>query len=337
MRRAQLLFHPLVTVLRYGLTLGLIGGLVAWVDWGQFAGLGGRVEGVWALLGLGLAGLAYAAHAARFQVLLVLQELPISYGRSVAITLLGQFYNAFLPTGIGGDLARLHQVFRLHPGAKAGGATAVLVDRLLGFGSLLILGALALAAHAHGGRLAPATVGEIGWPLAGASLLFLAAVIVGIRLPPARWPVWFTSAAARFLGAERWAALCTAHQRALGQPRRQAACWAWSVAVWAAEFASAWALARAVGLEVSATGLVLAVVVANLAAVLPLAIGGHGVREGALVGALALVEAEAGLLQEPAAIAFALLFLAANLLWSAAGALVMLRPSEKPSTGGRRP
>jgi uncharacterized membrane protein YbhN (UPF0104 family) len=129
---------------------------------------------------------------------------------------------------------------------------------------------------------------------------------------------------------ERWTAVTLAHQRALSEPRRQASAWGWSVLVWLAEFASAWALAQAAGLEVTTTGLVLAVIVANLAAVLPLGIGGHGVREGALLASLALVEGDATLWQSPAALIFALLFLLTNVLWSVAGALFILNPPGHP-------
>jgi uncharacterized membrane protein YbhN (UPF0104 family) len=75
---------------------------------------------------------------------LLLQGLgaEIRYGRLVELYFVGNFFNAFLPSGFGGDAVRIFEIARDVPANIAAGT--VLVDRLTGLIMLFLMALLAL-------------------------------------------------------------------------------------------------------------------------------------------------------------------------------------------------
>ena len=75
----------------------------------------------------------------RWQILLRIQGINISWLRAGAIVMIGLFFNQFLPGGVGGDAMRLYFIFKQAPFKKIGATLSVAMDRLLGLFAILFL------------------------------------------------------------------------------------------------------------------------------------------------------------------------------------------------------
>jgi hypothetical protein len=301
----RFLGSPAGLVLRFVVSLGLIAVLALKVDWSQLAAVSDRLAVGPAVAGLVLALLAYPLCAWRWHLLLRGTGVTLAFGHAHTVTWIGQFYNAFLPGGIGGDATRLWYAFHDHPQQKAAATTATVLDRAIGFAVLVVLAALALLLA---GRTAPeGQGGKLAWLLgaiaAGLALAaWIAAAVVLPRLPPA------------------WSA-ATARLRAA--PGALVGATLLSALVWLLDFASGWCLALSLGLELNPVALSAALGLAYLSTLLPLSLGGHGLREGSLVLALHWL-GQADARGADGFAAFALLFLTVSLATSLVGGLFLL-------------
>ena len=304
--------------LRYAVSLGALAWLATQVDWRALPGLA-ALDGWLALPAVLLAGAAYPLQAWRWQKLLAAQGVPLAPGRIHALFWIGNFYNSFLPGGVAGDGVRLVATWRDHPEHKAGAAASIVADRLLGLAALLVLAVLAL-----GGQLATAGArGELeALFLASAGALALLATGTVIVTHTRAWD----APAQRLLGPERAAELRRAADALAQNHGALVAASTASVAVWLLDFAALWLLARSVGLGLDPLAMTVAAAAAYVAAALPISIGGHGVREGALVLVLGWLGAG-----EPERVKLlALAFWAVTVGWSLAGGLAWFadrRPS----------
>lgn len=306
-------FRP-AALLRYAVSLGVLGWIAWKVEWTQFAGLHG-IDWNSAWVAILLAGAAYPLQAWRWHRLLKSQGVSVPAGRIHAIFWVGHFYNSFLPGGIAGDGVRLFYVWRQQPGKRAAAAAAGVADRAVGFGALLALAALALAVHLviNGGGT------ELQWLLAvsAGSLGFIfAAAWFFVRSDS-----WF-SGAGKFSWGQRVIALRSAVNAILTFRAELAVASVISVTVWLIDFVSLWLLARAVGLIVGPLEMCVAAAAAYVVASLPISVGGHGVREGTLVAVLGWLGIGSG--QAAAVPLLALAFWAVSTGWSIAGALAFL-------------
>jgi uncharacterized membrane protein YbhN (UPF0104 family) len=250
-----------------------------------------------------LAGLV--VNAFRWQLFLRPLGLALPAPALLRLTFVGTFFNAFLPTGFGGDA---YKSFRLRDRAGLAPplATAVL-DRLAGLAGLALLG-----------------LAGCGWRLAAGhgDRVILAALILGIG-------VLAGSAVALWL-APKWS--MTGHTsgvssrlrmfgQAFGTAGRepQAVRWGTVVGVVSAVLLVAVnaLLADSLGISLPIAALPAMVLIATLTTALPLSINGLGFREAAYVWCLATYG-----IGHDLALAFALLVLAVTLASSAVGGIV---------------
>lgn len=302
------------TLLRYGVSLGVLGWIVAQVEWREFGGLRG-LDWPLAAAAVVLAGLAYPLQAWRWQRLLAALHITLPARVVHGVFWVGNLYNSFLPGGVAGDGVRVCRLWPAVPGRRAGLVASIVADRLLGFGALLALAVLALGAHllARGGGR------ELHLLLAASAGALVLLAGLGLALVRAGW---WEQPAAKLLGAERSAALRAA-ATALGAARGTLLlATAASVAVWLLDFLSLWLLARAAGVDAGPLEMSVAAAAAYVAAMLPLSIGGHGIREGALV----LVLSWLGTGSADGALGLAIAFWAVTTFWSLAGILGHLVP-----------
>lgn len=96
----------------------------------------------WVLLALILVTASLVLRAYRWQLLLNGLGVTIRFGRLVELYFVGNFFNAFLPSGFGGDAVRILEVARDVPAGVAAGT--VIVDRLTGLLMLFVMSLLAL-------------------------------------------------------------------------------------------------------------------------------------------------------------------------------------------------
>ncbi len=306
---------------RYAFSALLVGALVWSIDWHQFAGLRGKFDLGPVVLATLIAGLAFPLQAWRWWLLLRAQGIGLSLHWAHVATWIGNFYNAFLLGGLGGDAVRVFYLCRDEPARQAAGLAATLVDRVLGLVVLLSIAALTLLLKLEAVALHP----ELRLLLIVCATLSVAGAVAfavfGRRPPPflARW-----------LGPAHTATLADILTRARAQPAALLAALAASYAVWFLDFLSVWLLARSLGLPLPFIEVSLAMSVAYAATVLPVSVGGHGLREGALLGMLTLL----GLLPDESsrqlALLLAVLVWATSVVWSLFGGAVLLFARRAP-------
>ena len=81
----------------------------------------------------------------RWQMLLRIQGITLSWLRAFAIVMIGLFFNMFLPGLVAGDAVRLYFVFKCAPRQKTRATLSVAMDRILGMLSVLFLAGLSIA------------------------------------------------------------------------------------------------------------------------------------------------------------------------------------------------
>lgn len=316
MRRLLALFDtPAGRAARYGFSALLVAVLVWSIDWHQFSGLRGKFALGPVALATFVAGITFPLHAWRWWLLLRAQGLALSLSWAHAVTWIGNFYNAFLLGGLGGDAARAFYVCRDAPTRQAAGLAATFLDRVLGLVVLLSLAAGTLLLKLE--TVARHTELRLLLILCAAlSVASVVAFVILCREPPA----WL----ARWLGPSRTATLTDILVRAHSAPTALLTALVASYAIWLLDFLSVWLLARSLGLPLPFIEVSLAMSVAYAATVLPVSVGGHGIREGALLGMLALL----GLLPDDSsrqlALLLAVLVWAISVLWSLVGGAVLL-------------
>jgi uncharacterized membrane protein YbhN (UPF0104 family) len=201
--------------------------------------------------------------AGKWGILLAAQGLMRSLGELIRIYFVASFYGSFLPTGVGGDLIRVIQVKRGKE--EVGRATAsVVMERLLGFIASAILVVICLGIFVLGVRRDLV-------PVLGVVLLVLLAGVAGLawvlhgRLP---------ARVARFAEAFRAYA---GHRRAL------LSFTGLSLIEQLAPVLANYAVARALGLDLSFTAAFIIIPIVIFVVRIPISLDGLGVQEGLYV------------------------------------------------------
>ena len=226
----------------------------------------------WLALGFGLGVLG--AMETIWQWWGVLRSLGLrrTYRRCFRLELAGDVFDAALPSSIGGDVLRAVSVAEGSDERQVGVASVVL-RRLCNFPGMVLLMALGIGATWAGGHTNRA------WPAVLVALAFGLGLVVVTLSPLAGWVStrrWLQRRALRALAkvlstVEGFRVL----RGALGAAVLRG-CLFWCCAV-----TSQWSYMRAVGVDhvpLAYAGVV--VTVTNLVTMLPIAMGGYGLREG---------------------------------------------------------
>lgn len=96
----------------------------------------------WLFVAFSLVTLSLVLRAYRWLLLLRGLKAEVRFGRLVELYFVGNFFNAFLPSGFGGDAVRILEAARDVPANIAAGT--VIVDRLTGLLTLFVMALLAL-------------------------------------------------------------------------------------------------------------------------------------------------------------------------------------------------
>lgn len=236
----------------------------------------------WVMATFFLFNISLVLRAYRWSLLLQGLGTPVRFIRLVQLYFVGNFFNTFLPTSFGGDVVRAWEVSTdVSPGVAAG---TVLVDRLTGLLALLFMSLLALPFR-------PA--GFPAWLVPWVAGLSVAGILVGVVLLEGkqlqRWGGWLPGPLSTkgdgFL-ASTLAAIQACGRRAVGQALLVSVLFNLMLVGWW------WTAARALGLDVSFTYLLLVIPILTVVLLIP-SIGGLGPREliapllfsGAAVGA----------------------------------------------------
>lgn len=85
-----------------------------------------------------------AVASRRWQHILAATGMTLSFGRTLRLTLIGQFFNAFLFGALGGDAVKAFGVARGFPQNQTAAAASVFIDRMIGMLALFVIAAVVL-------------------------------------------------------------------------------------------------------------------------------------------------------------------------------------------------
>lgn len=212
------------------------------------------------------------------------QRLGARLGEWTALKLyyIGMFYNLFLPGGIGGDGYKIYLMKKAAHGSLKSLVAATLLDRLSGLVPLLMLAALLflISPFAH-------LWSQLRLPVI---VLTLAAIPLFLLLQK-----WFFREFVPIFWDTLW----------------------YGFGVQLLQVAAAWAIFESLGMRDGMPALLFLFLLSSIAAVLPITIGGVGVRELLFLYGLGMLG-----LPETEGVAFAMLFFLITALSSLIGALI---------------
>ena len=99
-------------------------------------------DSTWLLIGLPVALVGEVANIVRWQILMRVQGMYMSWRRATMLFFVGLFFNLFMPGYTGGDFARLYYLMREFPDKKKEAILTVVMDRLIGMAALVLTAAL---------------------------------------------------------------------------------------------------------------------------------------------------------------------------------------------------
>jgi uncharacterized protein (TIRG00374 family) len=202
-----------------------------------------------------------------------------SYRRCLHLELAGDVFDAALPSSIGGDVVRAAMVSD-RPDERVPAAASVLLRRLCNFPGMVLLMAVGLLATLH-----LSYAGKIR-PYALVAVLGGSGIVAVMASPLLGWlsrQRAFTRGPVGMVGK-----VLDALAEVRGRRRDVLLAAGRGVAFWTIVVGSQWSFMRAVGIHVPITYAVVVVTTTNAITMLPISLGGYGLREGAFAGFLAV-------------------------------------------------
>ncbi len=149
----------------------------------------------WLLAGFAAYGVVEICSGVRWQLLLRVQGIVLSWGRVFMLLLIGVFFNFIIPGGTGGDVVKIFYLLKETPGQRSRALLSVLVDRLIGLFALIAMAGVLIATQWHWLLSSPDAAKYIwtaltilGAILAGLGVSFLLTGFGLIHKLPARLP-----------------------------------------------------------------------------------------------------------------------------------------------------
>ncbi len=109
---------------------------------GQMAAAFGRADARWLMLGLPVALVGEVANIARWQILMRVQGMYMTWRRATMLFFIGLFFNLFMPGYTGGDFARLYYLMREFPEKRKEAVLTIAMDRMIGIAALMLTAVL---------------------------------------------------------------------------------------------------------------------------------------------------------------------------------------------------
>ncbi len=274
--------HRAVGLLVKGLVSAALLAVVLWhVDVARLWASARRASLPWLALSLAFNLVVVVIGAWRWNQLLRAQGVAMRTRSLMASWLVALFFNNFLPSNIGGDVARIADTTR-PAGSGTLATTVVLVDRGLGLLGLMLVAAVADSSEYWRTGGAEGIVGPSALWIAlavlavAATLPFVAPDRVGLLFRPIRFlhPEWIEARVERIVEALH---------RFRSVPMALGSGLAGAVAVQVALVALYWAIARSMQVTVAVSDLAVIVPMSLVVQMLPVSLNGLGVREATFV------------------------------------------------------
>jgi len=263
-----------VLALRIGVSLALLAVLVSKMDFDAMLPRQRHLSTVaWLVAAVGTALVGIGLSAWRWQRVLAVFDVPVRLRILFSHYLAGQFVGNVLPSTIGGD------VLRVSRGAKTTGSSStafasVALERLTGFVALPLLCFLGFA-------LEPSLIEvDHAWIALAISVGTLTALAVILLLAAS------PRLAGRFKDHDNWMRFMGAVHIGVHQlrrrPRLTAAVLGTALLYQASTVLTVWFATRALGVSVPNAAILAFIPAVAMAQVIPISVGGFGVREGML-------------------------------------------------------
>src|SRR6201984_394233 len=97
-----------------------------------------RADSTWLWIGLPVALSGEVANIVRWQILMRVQGMYMSWRRAIMLFFVGLFFNLFMPGYTGGDFARLYYLMREFPDKKKEAILTVVMDSVVGMAALVL-------------------------------------------------------------------------------------------------------------------------------------------------------------------------------------------------------
>jgi len=239
-----------------------------------------HAQHAWQLMGLAVGVLCIVLSSFEWHYLVQAEGIHTDLARLIKLYLVGIAFSHFLPSSMGGDVAKAFYVGR-DSGNMAGAASSVMLSRMTGFLGMLIIALPSLLIW-HSWFASKVIVEFL---LLSLLLLVLisGAVIISLCLP---------KASSCLLLKSRWipkGAVITAMElgqtlgSAVRRPRSLTIAILFGVLFWIASLLNYYGYAVALGIHAPLFFYAIAIPFSSIIAFLPISINGFGVREGALV------------------------------------------------------
>jgi uncharacterized membrane protein YbhN (UPF0104 family) len=318
--------HPFALYARIAVTVSILAYIGARLNWTELASDLGEARPWWLLAACALFGMTYCLAAIRWWFLLAVQDIHLPVILVGRLTLVGQFFNAFMLGSIGGDLVRILQVLKYVPNQRTHATLSVVMDRVVGLlllltGSALVLPSQwqALMATQASRDAVHALSALLGFIVVGG----LVVLLMPFHRAPRPLKDFWTKLPSRHV-IELAVSGVRSHVASL---KYTAGALATGAVLTAVLVAAGCCIAAGLHLRIGFAQMLVVLTAAICATSLPISLGGHGVREAVFVamfsafglGKTAPVDAS-GIRED--AVLFSLLFFGMTLVWSVVGGAV---------------
>ncbi len=331
---------PSWTIIRVTVTISILLYFVFKINWTVLSKQFMQSDPLWLLTACLFVGISFLFASIRWWFLLKVQNIFLPLKTVTALTLIGQFFNAFLLGTTGGDVIKILYVLKYAPSKKTHAMLSIIMDRALG---LFILLFIALAAL-------PWQLGLLMKSDDARNIVYSLLIIFGLMLVSAVSFAFIPFKSLPFFPHKLWQRIprhdiiesliagFRQHGQSIYLTLKAILC---SFALFLFFFTAGYSIARAIHLDVTFMQILIILSVVTCVISIPISIGGNGIREGAFVIMFAAfgvitIDKRTGGGQEPA-ILFSILFFALFSVWSLLGGLVYLifqHDYAKSDTGG---
>jgi uncharacterized protein (TIRG00374 family) len=297
------------------------------VHWAELVAQLGRADFFWLIIACGLFGVVYLLAALRWWFLMQVQDIHLPFKVAIALTFIGQFFNAFLLGAVGGDIIKAVYIQKYTPKQRTHATLSIIMDRVLGL-LILIAASLLVIPWQFQYLMSNDKAHSV---MIGMLVIFGLCGVIGLimlvtpfhRVPPSIRAMWHKIPHRHIVEL----VISGFRQHGVALKLTLASLIA-GIVMTAMLIAAGYCIGIGIGLAVTYMQMLVIMTVVICVISLPISIGGHGVREGIFVimfTAFGVISAnrQTGGGQE-IAILFSLLFFAIPLIWSLVGGIVYL-------------
>ncbi|MDR0533335.1 MAG: flippase-like domain-containing protein [Verrucomicrobiales bacterium] len=315
---------------KLAVTLTILAIIFRRLDWHAFANELRNMQVHWLVAGFFCIGISTVTQALRWRNLLRVQHVNPTLSQTWLITMIGLFFNQFLPGSVGGDVIKAYYIVRQTPNLKERAVLAVLLDRVLGLATILFMTFLLIP-----WQFEKIAANREAFVIVSLLAALLACVFIGLaflwlfplhKLPPVFHRLWQKMPKREIF--ESLYAGFHAHGKAL-RPTLMAVFYALISVCFI--LSTGYLIGRAFELDISYAQMTIIFSIVLCAIALPISVSGHGLREWAFVTLFPIfaVTRHGEPVTEATALACSTMFLGLTLTWSAIGGIIYLGYSHK--------